>query len=93
MLSNLTFAPFELLKVRAQLIQEGRKLHGFGLERGVPSTRLFYEIVDSGVGLKGLWAGFDSLFVRSIWYGGLRSYSWCYFFNKINKDPRSNFFS
>ena len=31
-LSNMATAPLELLKVRAQLLQEGRRLHGFGFE-------------------------------------------------------------
>ena len=57
LVSNMTTAPFELLKVRAQLLQEGRSLHGFGLDRGVPTVRMIYEIVDSGHGLRGLWAG------------------------------------
>jgi hypothetical protein len=56
-LSNLSTAPFELLKVRAQLLQEGRRLHGFGFDRGVPTFRVVNEIIDSGVGLKGFWKG------------------------------------
>lgn len=57
LVSNFVTAPLELIKVRGQLIQEGRKLHGWGFERGVPTTRMFYEIVESGVGLRGLWTG------------------------------------
>lgn len=57
MVTNVALAPLELLKVRGQLVQEGRKLHGYGLERGAPTLRLFYEIVDSGAGLRGVWTG------------------------------------
>jgi hypothetical protein len=42
MLTNIGLAPFELAKVRAQLLQEGRKLHGFGTERGSPMVRKLY---------------------------------------------------
>jgi hypothetical protein len=86
--ANTLTAPLELLKVRAQLLQEGRSLHGWGFERGVPTVRVFNEIMDSGAGLRGLWTGYDSLLVRSIWYGGWRSYFWSYCYNYINKDPR-----
>lgn len=56
-LSNMATAPLELIKVRAQLLQEGRRLHGFGWDRGVPSFRVFNEIIESGAGLRGLWTG------------------------------------
>jgi hypothetical protein len=58
LVSNFLTAPLELVKVRAQLIQEGRKLHGWGSERGAPSVRIFNEIVESGAGLRGLWTGY-----------------------------------
>ena len=57
LISNFLTAPWELIKVRGQLIQEGRKLHGWGFERGVPTVRIFNEIVESGAGLRGLWTG------------------------------------
>ena len=56
--SNFLTAPLELIKVRVQLLQEGRKLHGWGWERGVPTIRMFTEIIESGTGLKGLWIGY-----------------------------------
>jgi len=86
--SNILTAPFELVKVRSQLLQEGRRLHGYGAERGVPSIRIFYEVMDSGVGVKGLFTGYDSLLWRGIWGSSWRTYFWCYFYNHFNKDPR-----
>jgi hypothetical protein len=56
-LSNMATAPLELLKVRAQLLSEGRRLHGFGFDRGVPSVRMFNEIIESGAGLRSFWTG------------------------------------
>jgi hypothetical protein len=57
LVTNIATAPLELLKVRAQLLQEGRSLHGGNLERGAPAVRLFNEIIDAGHGIRGLWAG------------------------------------
>jgi hypothetical protein len=56
--SNFVTAPFEQLKVRAQLLQEGRRLHGYGLERGVQTVRVFNEIIESGHGVRSLWKGY-----------------------------------
>jgi len=87
-LTNVATAPLELLKVRAQLLQEGRFLHGFGMERGVPVGKLLAEIIESGSGIKGMYTGFDTLLMRGLWLGGWRSYFWSFFYNHYNKDPR-----
>lgn len=57
LLGNVVTAPFELLKVRAQMLQEGRYLQGGNAERGVSTLRVFNEIIESGNGLKSLWKG------------------------------------
>jgi hypothetical protein len=57
LINNLITAPFELVKVRAQLLQEGRRIHGGNLERGAPAVRIFYEMIDKGYGIRGLWTG------------------------------------
>jgi len=57
LVTNLVTAPLELLKVRAQLLQEGRRLHGYGLDRGAPTIRIFNEIIEGGYGLRSLWKG------------------------------------
>jgi hypothetical protein len=46
---------------------EGRKLHGFGLERGSLMVRNYGAVLESGSGLCGLFSGYDSLFDRSLW--------------------------
>ena len=62
-MTNITTAPFELLKVRAQLLQEGRKLHGYGSERGAPSMRILTEIIESGAGVRSLFTGYILSFI------------------------------
>lgn len=58
LISNLATAPLEFLKVRAQLLQEGRRLHGFGWDRGVPTFRVLNEVIDSGAGFRSLFKGY-----------------------------------
>jgi len=57
LVTNMLTAPLELMKVRGQLLQEGRRLHGFGFDRGVPTVRVFNEIIESGAGLRSFWKG------------------------------------
>ncbi len=64
--SNLITAPLEFLKVRAQLLQEGRRLHGFGFDRGVPTFRVLNEVLDTGAGLRGLWKGYCKFNIEPI---------------------------
>lgn len=82
-------APFELLKIRAQLLQEGRLSNGFSINRGQPTMRMFYEIIDSGAGIRGLFRGLDSLIARTIVISASRTYFWCSIYNNLNTDARS----
>lgn len=55
--TNVALGPLELLKVRAQLLQEGRTVHGGNLERGAPTIKMFNEIIEAGHGVRGMWKG------------------------------------
>ena len=87
--SNVLTAPFEFIKVRAQLLGEGKATHGWANQRGNPAIRMVYEIADSGAGLRGLWKGVDSLIARSVFQSGAKTYLWCHIYDYYNKDPRS----
>ena len=87
--TNVVLAPLEFIKVRSQLMQEGRVIHGASLNRGVPAIKLVYEVVDSGAGLRGLYKGFDTLIMRGLVQGSTRPMLWCSIFNYLNPDPRS----
>ena len=63
LVTNIVTAPLELLKVRAQLLQEGRRLHGFGFDRGAPSIRIFNEIIEGGYGLRSFWKGYNKYII------------------------------
>lgn len=90
--TGLVTAPFELLKARAQLLQEGRVVHGFSLYRGVPTSRMAYEIFDSGAGLRGLWLGLDNIIAKNLSFGAIRCYLWCKIYNYFNSDARSKLY-
>lgn len=88
-LTGVALAPFELLKIRAQVMQEGRVIHGWSVNKGVPTSRMFYEIIDSGVGIRGLWTGIDNIIIKSFSSGVIRTFFWCNIYNYFNQDPRS----
>lgn len=89
--SGVAFAPFDLLKSRAQLMQEGRVNHGFSAYRGVPMFRMAYEVIDSGRGIKGLWTGLNTIVFKNLYFGAIRGYLWCLIYNNFNSDARSKF--
>ena len=88
---SLASAPFDLLKCRAQLLQEGRTHHGFSAYRGVPMFRMAYEIIDSGSGIRGLWTGFNTVVLKSFYFAAIRLYMWTMIYNKFNSDARSKY--
>lgn len=88
LVSNTLTAPMELLKVRSQVIAEGKCTHGWAIHRGNPAIRMVYEIVDSGAGLRGLWVGLDSIIARSVYQSAIRTYLWCHIYNYYNNDAR-----
>lgn len=90
-LSGIVLAPLDLLKARAQILQEGRVIHGYQQFRGVPSFFMGNEIYDSGSGMRGYWTGFDSIVVKSLVFGASRSFFWCYIYNYFNSDARSKY--
>ena len=90
--ASMVTTPFDLLKVRGQILQEGRVIHGWSINRGVPMTKMIYEIIDSGVGVRGLWKGGSVALVRAFFCGGIiRPYLWTNVYNYMNKDARSKF--
>jgi hypothetical protein len=88
--AGLITLPLELIKVRSQLLQEGRIIHGFDTFRGVQTIRTIYEIYDSGNGIRSFYKGLDTMLVRSLSQSVARTFFFCNIYNYINIDPRSN---
>lgn len=49
---------------------------------------MVYVAYGQGINIIFYLFSFDTLFIRSLWYGGFRSYFWCLSYNYFNKDPR-----
>lgn len=87
-LTNVITAPAELIKVRSQLLGEGKSVHGYANERGNPAVRMVYEIYDSGAGTKGLFSGWDAQFAKGLYQSAIKTFLWCHIYNYYNDDPR-----
>lgn len=47
--------PFDLVKIRAQVLQEGKTFNGIGWQRGWHFAQIFDEIHSTGGGLSKFW--------------------------------------
>lgn len=80
--------PFDLIKVRSQMIQEGRTFHGMGTMRGTNPFSIFREINKSGGSYKTWYTSFEGFFARTFAYTTARISCYLWFFDRLNKDPR-----
>jgi len=78
----------DLVKVRAQMMQEGKTYNGVGFQRGFEPFYIFDEIHRAGGGLRKFYSGLDGWFARTIAYTTARVWGFCYFYDWINPDPR-----
>lgn len=79
------------------MLQEGKTFTGLGFQRGWYPFHIFEEIHQAGGGLKKFWTSyyytinlfrFDAFFIRTLSYTTARVWGFCYFYDKINTDPR-----
>lgn len=80
--------PLDLLKVRAQMLQEGKTYNGMGIQRGYNTYRLFSEINKSGAGYKTWFTSWEGFLARTFSYTTARLSCYLWFFDRLNKDPR-----
>ena len=80
--------PLDLIKVRSQMLQEGKTFNGLAFQRGVHPTLLFNEIYAAGGGYKKFWTSFDGFFARTVAYTSARVWGFLYFYDWVNHDPR-----
>jgi hypothetical protein len=60
--------PLDLLKVRAQMLQEGKVFNGIGLQRGYNAYQMYDEISKAGGGYKTWYTNYQGFFSRTIAY-------------------------
>jgi hypothetical protein len=88
LLTHTITQPFDLLKVRAQMLQEGKVFNGLGLQRGYNAHQLYEEISKAGGGYKTWYTNYEGFISRTVAYTTCRVWAYLYFFDKLNNDPR-----
>jgi len=80
--------PLDLVKTRAQMLQEGKVFAGIGFQRGFSTTELFNEIHRSGGGIEKFYTSWDGFFAKTVAYTTARVWCFLHFYDKLNTDPR-----
>ena len=80
--------PLDLAKTRTQMLQEGKGFTGIGFRRGLHSFNVLAETSKAGGGLKKFFSSPDAFFMRTVGYTTARVWSFLYFYDWINPDPR-----
>lgn len=78
----------DMVKTRAQMLQEGKGFVGIGFRRGFHCTNIFNEIYAAGGGLRKFYSNLDAFFMRTVAYTTARTWGFLYFYDWINPDPR-----
>ena len=88
MILNIQSQPIDMVKTRAQMLQEGKGFVGIGFKRGFHVSNIYNEISASGGGLKKFYSSLDAFFMRTLAYTTARVWGFLYFYDWINPDPR-----
>lgn len=78
----------DLVKVRAQMLQEGKTYNGLGFNRGDNPGLILQEISRQGGGIKKFYTSYEGFLTRTIAYTTIRTSCFLYFYDWINHDPR-----
>ena len=71
----------DLIKVRQQMLQEGKTFHGLGYQRGDNPYKIFSEISAQGGGMKKFYTSFEGFAARTLMYTSVRTSAFLYFFD------------
>lgn len=80
--------PFDLVKTRSQILQEGKGHVGFGFKRGIHGAEVFNETFRAGGGFRKFFSKLDAFAMRTVAYTSFRTGSFLYFYDWINPDAR-----
>jgi len=78
----------DLVKTRAQVLQEGKTYTGIGFKRGLHTINIFNETYAAGGGMKKFYSKLDAFAIRTVGYTTARIWGFLYFYDWINPDPR-----
>lgn len=80
--------PLDMIKIRSQMLQEGKTFVGLGFQRGWYPFQIMEELSGAGGGLKKYYSSIDAFVARTVGYTTARIYGFGYFYDKFNPDPR-----
>jgi hypothetical protein len=80
--------PFDLIKVRSFMLQEGKTFNGIGFQRGYNPYQIFSEISAQGGGFRTWFTSYSGFVARTLTYTTSRVWAYLYFYDRLNKDPR-----
>ncbi len=80
--------PFDLIKTRSQMLQEGKTFIGLGFQRGFHPYPIYREIANSGPGYLKFYTSYEGLALKTMAYTNVRLMSYGYFYDWVNHDPR-----
>lgn len=86
--THAVMQPLDLVKIRSQVLQEGKPFTGIGWGRGFHPFNIFEEIYQAGGGVRAMFTGLDGWFARTMAYTTARVWAFLYFYDWINPDPR-----
>jgi len=78
----------DLVKTRAQVLQEGKTHNGIGFKRGLHTINIFNETYAAGGGMKKFYSKLDAFVARTVSYTTFRIWGFLYFYDWINPDAR-----
>ena len=80
--------PLDLIKTRAQLLQEGKTFQGIGFQRGFNPGSMFEEIHQAGGGYRKFYTSIDGFVAKTMAYTTARVWGFLIFYDWLNPDPR-----
>ena len=78
----------DMVKTRCQILSEGKTYHGIGFQKGLHGINIYNETLQAGGGHKKFYSKIDAFVARTIGYTTFRVWSFLYFYDWINPDPR-----
>ena len=80
--------PLDTVRLRSQMLQEGKTFIGLGMQRGWYPFQILEEIHSAGGGMRKYFSSIDAYLLRTMGYTTARIWAFGYFYDKLNPDPR-----
>lgn len=80
--------PLDLIKVRSQMLQEGKVYTGLAFQRGFHPLAVGADIHAAGAGYKQFYTSLDGFLIKTVAYTTARVWGFLTVYDWINPDPR-----